>query len=230
MAGATLKETLLRGMRQSVVDGAPQIAAELARQGLDLGLDPLDLINSGYVSGLNQVGDKYGCGEMFLPDLMMASEAMKSALGVLEPELRRRGGQRAARGRVVLGTARGDIHDIGKNLVATVLNASGFQVFDLGSSVSAEQFVAKSAEVGADIVGVSALLTTTMLAQKAIVEQFDRQGMRPRVKVIVGGAAVTRKWAAAIGADGYAPNCMDALELVKRLVEPRAVAAGADKS
>ena len=213
-----MNESLLNRMRQSIIDGMPETAGNLARQALALGLDPLDLINTGYVAGLTYVGEKYGCGEVFLPDLMMAAEAMKSALTVLEPELRQRGAQRAVLGRVVLGTARGDIHDIGKNLVATVLAAGGFQVFDLGTNVTPEQFVAKSLEVEADVVGVSALLTTTMLGQKAIIEEFDRRALRPKVKVIVGGAAVSRKWAAEICADGYAPSCMDALALVKRLL------------
>ena len=130
----------------------------------------------------------------------------------------KRGFAREALGKVVLGTARGDIHDIGKNLVATILSASGFQIFDLGTSVTPEQFVAKIKEVDADIVGVSALLTTTMAGQKAVIEALDRSGLRPRVKAIIGGAAVTSKWASEIGADGYSRNAIDALELAKNLM------------
>jgi len=143
---------------------------------------------------------------------------MKAAVNILEPEMLKRGSQREVLGKIVLGTAHGDIHDIGKNLVATILSASGFQIFDLGTSVIPEQFVAKAKEVDADIVGISALLTTTMVGQKAVIEALDRNGLRPRVKAIIGGAAVTQRWVAEIGADGYSRNAIDALELAKNLM------------
>ena len=210
-------------MRQSVIDGAPETAKRLAQQALQAGIEPLEIINDGYVPGITYVGERYGCRELFLPDLLASAEAMKSALAVLEPEMRKRGAQREVLGRVVLGTAKGDIHDIGKNLVATILAASGFEVFDLGVGVTTEQFVAKAKEVNADIVGISALLTTTMAGQKALVEALDREGLRPRVRAIIGGAAVTGKWADEIRADGYARNAMDALALAKRLLNKEAV-------
>jgi len=212
-------------MRRSIIDGAPTTAARLAQQALEAGHDPLTLINDGYVQGMTFVGERYGCREMFLPDLLASAEAMKAAVCVLEPEMRRRGSRRQMLGRVVLGTAKGDIHDIGKNLVATILTSGGFEVFDLGTNATPEQFVAKSQEVGADIVGISALLTTTMVGQKSVIEALDRHGMRPRVKAIIGGAAVTSRWAADIGADGYARNAVDALELARTLVGNKAVSA-----
>src|SRR5512141_2720500 len=138
-------------MRQSIVDGAPDTAAALARQALASGVDPLEAINHGYLDGVTYVGERFGCREMFLPDMLASAEAMKAAVAVLDPEIRKQGSARTVLGRVVLGTAKGDIHDIGKNLVATMLSASGFEVFDLGNSVSTEQFVAKAKEVGADI-------------------------------------------------------------------------------
>src|SRR5271167_1765252 len=205
-------------MLQSVIDGAPDKAAELARQALADGVDPLEAVNRGFAVGITFAGDQFGCGEMFLPDLLASAEAMKAAMDILEPEMRKRGSQRESLGKVVLGTARGDIHDIGKNLVATSLSASGFQIFDLGTSVTPEQFVAKAKEVDADIVGVSALLTTTMAGQKSVIEALDRNSLRPRVKAIIGGAAVTAKWAAEIGADGFSRNAIDALELAKNLM------------
>jgi corrinoid protein of di/trimethylamine methyltransferase len=168
--------------------------------------------------GITFAGDQFGCGQMFLPDLLASAEAMKAAMSVLEPEMLKRGSEREVLGKVVLGTAKGDIHDIGKNLVATILSASGFQIFDLGTSVTPEQFVGKAKEVDADVVGVSALLTTTMAGQKAVIEALDRNGLRPRIKAIIGGAAVTSKWAAEIGADGYSRNAIDALELAKNLM------------
>lgn len=216
-----MDEQLLSGMRQAVIDGLPSKAVQLAQRSLESGYDPVEVINNGYVPGMTFVGERYGCREMFLPDLLASAEAMKAAVAVLEPEIRRRGSQRASLGRVVLGTAKGDIHDIGKNLVGTLLSSSGFEVFDLGTGASAEQFVAKAREVQADIVGVSALLTTTMAGQRAVIEALDRNGMRPRTKVIIGGAAVTGKWATEIGADGYARNAIDAVELAKSLVTGR---------
>jgi len=213
-----VSDPLFGAMLQSVIDGAPDKAAELAQQALAKGVDPLEAVNLGFAVGITFAGEQFGCGEMFLPDLLASAEAMKAALKILEPEMLKRGSERKGLGKIVLGTARGDIHDIGKNLVATILSASGFQIFDLGTSVTPEQFVAKAKEVDADIVGVSALLTTTMAGQKAVIEALDRSGLRPRVKAIIGGAAVTSKWAAEIGADGYSRNAIDALELAKNLM------------
>lgn len=220
-----MDQQLLTAMRQSIVDGAPTKAATLAQNALDSGADPLEIINDGFVSGITFVGERYACREMFLPDLLASAEAMKAAVAVLEPEIRKRGARRESVGRVVLGTAKGDIHDIGKNLVGTLLSSNGFEVFDLGTSASADQFVAKAREVNADIVGVSALLTTTMAAQKAVVEALDRNGLRPGTRVIIGGAAVTAKWATEIGADGYAPNAVEAVELAKSLMKAKAATA-----
>ncbi len=220
-----MSEDLLRAMRQSVIDGAPDTAADLAARWLALSLDALDAIHHGFLEGITFAGEQFGCGQMFLPDLLASAEAMKSAVKVLEPEMLKRGSQREVRGKVVLGTARGDIHDIGKNLVGTILTMSGFAVFDLGTSATPEQFVARATDVKADIVGVSALLTTTMAGQKAVVEAFDRHGLRPGIRVIVGGAAVSKKWAEEIHADGFARSAMDALELVKSLMAAKAGAS-----
>jgi corrinoid protein of di/trimethylamine methyltransferase len=213
-----MSNELFSAMRQSVVDGDTDQAEALARQALEQGIDPLVAINEGFVHGINYVGEQFGAGEMFLPDLMLAAEAMKKAVAVLEPEMARRGTHRQVLGKVVLGTVKGDIHEIGKNLVATMLSASGFEVYDLGVDVPFETFAAKAREVGADIVGVSALLTTTMTGQKAVIEALDDVGLRPKVKVIVGGAPVTRSWAEEIGADGYSEDAMSAVALAKKLV------------
>jgi corrinoid protein of di/trimethylamine methyltransferase len=216
--GGHLSGQLFQAMRQSIIDGACDRAVELAQQALANGVDPLAAVNQGYAAGITFAGDQFGRGQMFLPDLLASAEAMKAAISILEPEMLRRGSEREVLGKIILGTARGDIHDIGKNLVATILSASGFQIFDLGTSVAPEQFVAKANEVDADIVGISALLTTTMAGQKAVIEALDRNGLRPRVKAIIGGAAVTQKWAAEIGADGYSRNAIDAVELARNLM------------
>ena len=217
----SVHEETFQAMRQSILDGAPDHARVLAQRALQLGIDPLESINTGYLPGMTAVGELYGAGRMFLPDLMASSEAMTTAMAVLEDELRRAGGERDVRATVVLGTTKGDIHEIGKRLVGTLLAANGFRVHDLGADVDSAAFVGKARELGADIVGVSALLTTTMAGQKKVVEALGEAGLRPRVKVIVGGAPVTRQWAEQIGADGYAKDAMSAVALAKSLLPAR---------
>ncbi len=213
-----MSQELLQAMRQSIIDGAADHAVELAQRALAAGVDPLQAVNSGFVPGVDYVGEQFAARQMFLPDLVMAAEAMKAGIGVLEPEMRRRGRQREFLGRVVLGTVKGDIHEIGKTLVGILLSAGGFEVVDLGVNVTAETFAAKAGELQADIVGVSSLLTTTMALQRGVVEALDRAQLRPRVKIIVGGAPVTRKWAEEIGADGYGRDAVGAVALAKSLV------------
>jgi trimethylamine corrinoid protein len=216
-----MQEKMLQSLRQSIIDGAPQRAVALARQVLEQGMDPMEAIEQGYVPGMDHVGAQYGRREAFLPDLVMAGEAMKAAMAVLEPEIQKRGAVRHFRGCVVLGTVKGDIHEIGKNLVAILLSANGFEVHDLGVNVPAEAFVAKAREVNADLVGASALLTTTMSEQKNLVEAVRREGLHPKVKVIVGGAPVTRRWVEEIAADGYSKDAVSAVALARALVNRR---------
>ena len=209
---------ILAAMQQSIVDGAAENAAELARKALAEGIPPLETIDQGFVPGMTEVGKQFAEHRMFLPDMLASAEAMRAAMSVLEPELKRQGARRPMAGVVVLGTTKGDIHEIGKTLVGTLLVASGFEVHDLGVDVASEQFAAKAREVKADVVGVSALLTTTMRGQKSVVEALVREGLRPSLKIIVGGAPVTRQWAEEIGADGYAKDAMSAVALVKNLL------------
>jgi trimethylamine corrinoid protein len=209
---------LYQAMSQSVIDGEPEQAEELAHQALSLDLDPLEVIDHGYTRGMNVLGDLFAQGEVFLPHLVMGGEAMKLAIAVLEPELARRQQQRQVLGKVVIGTVAGDIHEIGKSLVATMLSANGFQVFDLGVDVPIATFVEKAREVEADIVGLSALLTTTMLNQGKVIESFQEAGLRGKVKIVVGGAPVSQAWAEQIGADGYSENAVGAVALAKELM------------
>jgi len=213
-----MHDALRAGMRQSVLDGDPDRAADLAHEAIAAGMAPLDAIQRGFVPGLNEVGEGFGRGDLFLPDLVMAGEAMKAATAVLEPELQKGGVRREILGRVVLGTVKGDIHEIGKTLVSTMLSASGFEVHDIGVDVPYEDFALRARDLQADIVGVSALLTTTMTGQRHVVESLDRHGLRPRVKVIVGGAPVTKAWAEEIGADGFGEDAVAAVALAKALV------------
>lgn len=213
-----MSQELYDKLAQAVIDGEPEDAEALARQALELGLDPLTCINEGLTRGIQRVGELFGCGEYFLPELIIGADTMKAALDVLEPALT--GDQsRQIVGKVVLGTVQGDLHEIGKTLVGTMLTANGFKVIDIGVDQSVEAFVAAVQESGASIVGASALLTTTMLQQKKLIEALEEAGLRPQVKVMVGGAPVTASYAADIGADGYAEDAIAAVSLAYRLVD-----------
>ena len=216
-----MPDDLFSTMRQSIIDGAPDTASSLAQQAVASGVAPIDAINNGYVPGMHDVGEQFAHGQMFLPDMMASAEAMRAAMAVLDPELKKLGTERAMAGVVVLGTTKGDIHEIGKILVGTMLTAYGFRVHDLGVDVAADKFAAKVCEFNADIVGVSALLTTTMRNQKGVIEALEKAGVRGQVKVMVGGAPVTRRWAEEIGADGYAKDAMSAVELARELMQQK---------
>lgn len=216
-----MSEDLFLAMRQSVVNGAPDAASQLAQQAVASGVAPLDAIDCGYVAGMHEVGEQFARGQMFLPDMMASAEAMRAAMNVLDPELKKLGAERPMAGVVVLGTTRGDIHEIGKILVGTLLTAHGFSVHDLGVDVSGEKFALQARELKADIVGVSALLTTTMRNQKGVIEALEKAGLRAQVKIMVGGAPVTRRWAEEIGADGYAKDAMSAVALARELMEQK---------
>lgn len=204
-------------MNQSIVDGDQEIAANLARQALAQGVHPMNAINQGFMPGMDRVGKAFGCGDAFLPDLVMAGEAMKAAIAVLEPELDRLGSTRQVPGKVVLGTVKGDIHDIGKTLVGSMLTANGFEVHDLGVDVAADSFIQKAVAVGADIIGLSTLLTTTMINQRNLIQQLEALGLRMQFKVMVGGAPVTQSWADEIGADGFSEDAIGAVAVARQL-------------
>lgn len=213
-----MSEDMHSKLAQAVIDGEPDDAEALARQALDQGLDPLTCINEGLTKGIQRVGELFADGEYFLPELIIGAEAMKRALAILEPAMV--GDQaREVVGKVVLGTVEGDMHEIGKTLVGTMLTANGFQVFDIGVDQSADQFIAAVKENEADIVGASALLTTTMLQQKNLIGALEEAGLRQQVKVMVGGAPVTENFAAEIGADGYAEDAISAVDLAFRLID-----------
>ncbi len=209
---------LFSKLAQAVVDGEAETAENLARQALEEGIDPLACIDQGLVKGIQRVGELFSQGEYFLPELIMGAGAMKTALKILEPALLE-GQQRKVVGKVVLGTVQGDLHEIGKTLVGIILSANGFRVMDIGVDNSAEEFIAAVREIDADIVGASALLTTTMTQQKKLIEALEEAGLRERVKVMIGGAPVTAGYAKEIGADGYAEDAMSALDIAYRLMD-----------
>ncbi len=212
-----MNKNLFEAMAQSIIDGEVEEAVDLATQSIKQDIDPLEAINKGFIMGVNHVGEAFSCGDAFLPELVMAGEAMKAAVDVLEPELTRRGTKREILGVVVLGTVEGDIHDIGKTLVGTMMSAAGFEVHDMGVDVPVLRLVEKAREVNADIVAVSALLTTTMVKQRDVVEALEDSGMAD-IKVMVGGAPVTRSWMEEIGADGYSEDAIGAVTVAKELM------------
>lgn len=205
-------------LTQSLVDGDPEACVQFTKEALAAGVEPMAIIRQGLMPGMRIVGDKFGAGEYFLPDLIIAADGMQQAMALLEPELRARQQAIESPGTVVIGTVKGDIHEIGKSLVGTMLSANGFKVHDLGVDVPTEKFLEKVKETGANLLGLSALLTTTMTMQKQVIEALNAADMRQGVKVMVGGAPVTRSWAEEIGADGYAEDAMSAVALAKQLM------------
>ena len=214
-----MSEDLLVMITEGIVGGEPESVVALTRKALESGLQPLEIINQGLVVGMNIAGEKFAQGEFFLPHLLIAAKGMQAAMELLEPELSARKQVHEAVGTVVIGTVQGDIHEIGKSLVGTMLSANGFKVYDLGVDVPSEDFVAKVRETGADMLGLSALLTTTMIGQREVIENLVQAGIRDQVKVIVGGAPVSQAWADEISADAYAGNAMGAVEVARRILK-----------
>lgn len=213
-----MSDELFKKMATSIIDGDSDVAVSLAKESVAAGVDPLDAITKGFVVGVNTVGEAFGRGDAFLPELVMAGEAMKAAVTALDPEMKKRGTERKMLGKIVIATVEGDIHEIGKSLVATMLGASGFEVYDLGVDTPSDKIIGKALEVNADIIAMSALLTTTMVKQREVIEELEKEGLRGKVKVMVGGAPVTRDWVTTIGADGYSEDAIGAVMLAKQLL------------
>jgi trimethylamine corrinoid protein len=211
-------DDLYAQMRQAIVDGEAERAAALAQQGLDAALAPSDILDRGFVAGIEEVGELFGRGEFFLPELVQGAEAMKAAVAVLQPELDKTEGGRRTLGVAVAGTVAGDIHEIGKTIVCAMLSAAGFTVTDMGCDVPAERFVETVRESGADLLLLSALLTTTMPNQRKTIAALETAGLREGVKVMIGGAPTTRAWAEEIGADGYAEDAIAAVATAKAIL------------
>jgi corrinoid protein of di/trimethylamine methyltransferase len=208
---------LIEQIVQATVKGDEEQCVALARQVLDQGLDPVDAIQNGYSQAMVIVGDLFARMEYFLPDLMLSARAVNSAMQVLKPHLVQQGAG-SGRGPIVLGTIQGDLHDVGKNIVKIMLQASGFDVHDLGVDVSVRRFIEKAEEVNADIIAASAILTTTMAYMPDIGRLLAEMGLRDRFRIMLGGGPVTAEWAAQAGADGYGENATDAVEVAKQLM------------
>jgi len=219
MVGLSLSVKVLDELASSVERMDPEEVAALSKRAVDAGIDATDIVENGIAKGLRRVGERFERGEAFLTDLVGAAAAAKEALDkILRPAMAKARTTQRSLGKVVLGTVSGDIHDIGKNIVAAMLFASGFEVVDLGTDVSIDDFVSRSSEVGAKIVGTSALLSTTLPVQREIINEFVKRKIRDQHKLLVGGAPATEQWAKEIKADGYAPNAVDAVKLAKRVL------------
>ena len=212
-------EEFLNTIKKAIVEGDKDEAVQLAQRAITEKMDLNEVIEKGYIPGIQRVGQLWEEGEYFLPELITSAECMKAAMKIIQPELGKAQIDIRSAGTIVIGTVEGDIHDIGKNLVASILSANGFDVVDLGADVELETFIEKAEEVNANLICLSALLTTTMTGQKKLIEFLKERGLYGRFKVMVGGAPVNKQWADDIGADGYSENALTAVGAAKKLTE-----------
>ncbi len=204
----------LQPLKDAVLHGDWKLARSITEEALAAQVEPLILLNDYLVPAMNEVGKRFECNQFFVPELLLAARAMKASLELLRPLLAARGTEPV--GRAVVGTVKGDLHDVGKNLVASLLEGGGFEVIDLGVNVPPEKFIAAVREKNAQIVGLSALLTTTMPSMRLTIEAFKAAGLRDKVKILIGGAPVTQRFADEIGADGYGENAPSAVNLARK--------------
>lgn len=209
-------EPVLQDIFSSILEGDNKAVPQKVQAALDAGMDASRILNEGMIAAMAEVGRLFEEGEYYVPEMLISARSMQAGLAVLKPLLMQANVKSA--GKVLAGTVKGDLHDIGKNLVCMMLEGAGFEIHDLGTDVSPEKFVAAVQEKGADIVALSALLTTTMPNMKATIEALREAGLREKVKVIIGGAPVTEGYAQQIGADGYSPDASRAVNLAKSLV------------
>jgi len=203
-------------LSNGVITGSVAKVTELTKKAVDDGVAPTDIINQGLITGMSVVGARFKAGEMFVPEVLMAARAMNAGLDIVKPLITE--GDIPSTGKVIIGTVKGDLHDIGKNLVGMMMESGGFNVVNLGVDIAPEKFAAAVKEHKPQVVALSALLTTTMLAMKDTIEVLKEEGLRGSVKVIIGGAPVTQQFADEIGADGYAPDAASATDLAKKLL------------
>jgi trimethylamine corrinoid protein len=203
--------------KEAVIAFDKSMAKEVAAQGLAEGIDPVEILTNGFVPGINEVGDRFGRGTLFLPELIMAAEVMQQVTEYLNASLKKTEKMQKS-GTIVIGSVQGDVHDIGKTIVVALLQANGFEVHDIGRDVPVQRFIEEAQKVGADIIGTSALLTTTMPQQRALEEALKKAGLKGKYKTIVGGAPVTQRWADRIGADAYAQDAADGVKKAKKLL------------
>ena len=213
------KNEILENLKIAVIDGDATKATENSKKALGANIDPLEAIDLGLAKGMEVVGERFESGEAFLPELLMAGETFDAAMAILDPAIREQKKQRAKLGTVVVATVKGDLHSLGKNILATVLETNGFLVVDIGIDKGALQIIEEAEKVNADVIGLSALMTTTMPAQQEVIEALTELNLRDRYRVIVGGGPVTQEWADEIGADGYGKDPVEAVGLLSKLLQ-----------
>ncbi|MHC4325068.1 MAG: cobalamin B12-binding domain-containing protein [Planctomycetota bacterium] len=201
---------------EAIVAGDVALATETAKKGLSEGIDPLELLNKGFIPGINKVGDMFEVGTLFIPQLIFSAKAMQNAADIVNAAIPEN--NRQVQGRFLIGTVKGDVHDIGKTIVVSLLKANGFEVRDLGRDVSTDRFLKEADDFKADIIGTSSLLTTTMPAQKKLEDELKKAGLKERYKTMVGGAPVTQRWANKIGADAFAENASTCVRMARELL------------
>jgi 5-methyltetrahydrofolate--homocysteine methyltransferase len=206
----------LKKLYEAVLNGDNKTSAAITKEAIAENIDPMELITKHMIPAMDEVGRRFECSDYFVPELLLSARAMKSALELLRPLLAASGAQPV--GRVVIGTVKGDLHDIGKNLVASMLEGSGFEVHDLGTDVAPEKFIQAAQEHKAQVICLSALLTVTMPAMKTTITALESAGLRGKIKVLVGGAPVTQRYAEQIGADGFGENANSAVALARKMV------------
>jgi trimethylamine corrinoid protein len=213
-----LDEKIIEEAKQLIVQQKKEEAAKLAQKVISEGGAPIELLNEGFIPGINHVGDLFGRGELFLPELIKAADAMKTVTDIINEAIADDPEKQDSQATVIIATVKGDVHDIGKAIVVSLMRANGFTVYDLGRDVKTDKIIEEAQKVNADIIGTSALLTTTMPKQKELEEALKSAGLRDRFKTVVGGAPVTPRWAARIGADAYANDAQDGVVKVKELL------------
>ena len=213
-----MSEAIYGQLEEAIIEFDADKAKAIAQKGVAAGLDPVEMINQGIRQALELMGERFSAGNVFLPELMLAAQAADAAVGILEPELLKRGGTREQLGKVLIATVEGDIHDIGKNIVALVMKSAGFEVFDIGIDKKNSEILEAAKKFEVDVIGLSALLTTTIPRMKEFIEILQESGLRDRFKVIVGGAPVTKDFAEKIGTDGYGADAPRASEITRRLL------------
>jgi trimethylamine corrinoid protein len=212
------KEQILENLATAVVDGDEDAARENAQAAVDSQIDPLEAVEQGLSKGMNIVGQEFERGDAFLPELLMAAEAFNAAMAILNPEIEAQQKQVAKRGIVLISTVKGDVHNIGKNIVTTVLGINGFDVVDLGIDNSSLEIIEAAGKANVDIIALSSLMTTTMPAQREVIDVLKEMNLRDRYLVMVGGGPVTQAWADEIGADGYGKSAIQAVETAMNLM------------
>ncbi|MEG0391777.1 MAG: cobalamin-dependent protein [Anaerovoracaceae bacterium] len=215
------REDLMREAFDAIVEADEDAAQDVMDRGAAEGITAVELLQEGFSKGMNELGDRFGRGEVFLPELIFATEVMKLVTDAVDAELEAKGEEAAEKGKMIMATVEGDVHDIGKGICVSMLKSCGLDVYDLGREVPADVIIAKAEEIGADIIGTSALLTTTMVVQQEIENKLKEQGIREKYKTMVGGSPITQRWADKIGADAYTEDASECCQRALKFIEEK---------